>query len=113
MSRRIFGLKRDDVTREWRTFHNEELNDLYYPPNIFRVIKSRRMKWAVHVGRVGDRKGTYRVLVGKCEGKRAFGRPRHRWKDNNKMGLQEVGCGNWTGSSWLRIRTSGGNFWMR
>jgi len=93
MPRRIFGLKRDDVTREWRKLHNEELNNLYYLPNIFRVIKSRRMRWAVHVGRVGERIGIYRVLVGKSEGKRTFGRPRYRWKDNSKMDIQEVGCG--------------------
>ena len=70
------------------------LNDLYASPNIVRVIKSRIMRWAGHVARIGDRKGVYRVFVGKPEGKRPLGGHRHRWEDNIKMGLQEVGCGN-------------------
>jgi hypothetical protein len=90
--RRIFGPKRDKVTGEWRTLHNDELNDLYSSPSIFRVIESRRMRWAGHVARMGERKGVYRVLVGKPEGKRPLGRPRRRWKDNIKMYLQEVRC---------------------
>ena len=77
----------------WRKLHNEELNDLYSSHSIFRVIKSRRMRWARHVARMGERRGVYRVLVGKPEGKRQLGRPRHRWEDNIKMDLQEVGCG--------------------
>jgi hypothetical protein len=72
--------------------HNEELNDLYCSPNIVRVIKSRRMRWAGHVAHVGEEKGAYRVLVGKPEGKRPLGRPRRRWVDNIRMDLQEVGC---------------------
>jgi len=90
-------------------FTNEELNDLYSSPNIVRVIKSRRMRWAGHVVRMGEGRGTYRVLVGKPEGKRPMGRPRHRWEDNIKMYLQDVGVGVWTGSSWLRIGTGGGH----
>ena len=90
--RRIFGPKRDEVTREWRKLHNEELN-LYCSPNIFRVMKSRRMRWAGHVARVRERRGVYRVLVEKPEGKRPLGNSRYRWKDNVKMDLQEVGCG--------------------
>ena len=74
---RIFGLKRDQVTREWRKLHNEELNDPYCSPNIVRVIKSR-MRRARHEARMGERRGVYRVLVGKPEGKRPLGRPRHR-----------------------------------
>jgi len=79
--------------------HNEELNDLYFLPNIVRVIKSRRIRWAGHVARMGEERGVYRVLVGKPEGKRPLGRPRHRWVDNIKMDLQEVGCGymDWIG----------------
>ena len=91
--RRLFGPKRDEVTGEWRKLHNEELNDMYCSPNIVRVIKSRRMRWAGHVARVGKKKGGYRVLMGKPEGKRPRGRPRRRWEDNIKMDLQEVGCG--------------------
>jgi len=87
--RRIFGPKRDEVTGEWRKLHNEELNDLYCSPNIARVIKSRRMRWAGHVARMG-----------KPEGKRPFGRPRRRWEDNIKMDLQEVGCG---GMDWIEL----------
>ena len=91
--RRILGPKKDEVTREWRKQHNEELNDMYCSPNIVWVIKSRRMRWAGHVAGVGERTGIYRVLVGKPEGKRPLGRLRHRWEGNIKMDLQEVGCG--------------------
>ena len=82
---------------EWRKLHNEELSDLNSLPNIVRVVKSRRMRLAGHVARMGERRGVHRVLVGKLEGKRPFGRPRRRWKDNIKMDLQEVGggCGDW------------------
>ena len=93
MLRRISGLKRDEITREWRNLHNEELNYLYSSSNVVRVIKSRRMRWARQVERVGDRSGVDRILVGKPEGHRPHGRPRRRWKDNIKMDLQEVGCG--------------------
>ena len=81
--RRKFEPKRDEVTREWRKLLNEELNALYCSPIIFHVIKSRRMRWAGHVARIGERRGV------------PLGRPRRRWEDNIKMGLQEVG------SSWL------------
>ena len=89
--RKIFGLKRDEVTGEWRKLHNEELNDLYCSTNIVRVIRSRRMRWVGHVERMGDRRGICRVLVGKPEGKRPLGRARHRWEGNIKMELQEMG----------------------
>ena len=91
--RRIFGPERDEVAGEWRKLHNEELNDLYSSPNIVRVIKSRRMRWARHVARMRKRRGVYRVLMGKPEGKIPLGRPRHRWEDNIKMDVLEVGCG--------------------
>ena len=90
--RRIFGPRRDEVTGEWKRLHNEELNDLYSSPNIVWVVKSRRMKWAGHVTRMGEERGVYGVLVGKPEGKRLLGRPRRRWADNIRMDLQEVGC---------------------
>jgi len=89
--RRIFGPKMDEVTGEWRKIHNEELDILYSSPNIVRVIKSRRMRGAGHVARMGEGRGVYRVLVGKPGGKRPLGRPRRRWEDNIKMDLQEVG----------------------
>jgi len=92
--RRIFGPRRDEVKGEWRRLHNEELNDLYCSPNIVRVIKSRRMKWAGHVACMGEERGVYRVLVGKAEGKRPLGRPRRRCVYNIRMDLQEVGCGH-------------------
>ena len=94
---RIFGPKRDKVTREWKKLHNEERSDLYSLPNIVWVVKSRRMRWARHVVRMGEGRGVQRVLVGKPEGKRPLGRPRRRWEDNIKIDLQEVGggCGDW------------------
>ena len=98
--RRIFGPKRDEVTREWRKLHNEELNDLHCSPNIFRVIKSRRMREAWHVARMVERRGAFRILVGKPEGKRPFGRRRRRWEDNIKLDLQEVGFG---GVNWIEM----------
>jgi hypothetical protein len=67
--------------------------DLYYSPNIVRGIKSRRMRWVGHVACMGERRGVYRVLVGNPEGKRPLERPRHRWEDDIKIDLQEVGCG--------------------
>jgi len=95
--RKVFGPKRDEVTGEWRKLHNEELNDLYCLLNIVRVVKSRRMRWAGYVARMGEDRGVQRVLVGKPEGKRPLGRQRRRWEDNIKMDLQEVegGRGDW------------------
>ena len=105
MLRRIFGPRRDEVTEEWRRLHNEELNDLYSSPNIVLVIKSRRMRWAGYVARMGEERGVYRVLVGKPEGRRPLERPRRRWVDI-RMDLQEVGIR--TGLGWPRIETGGG-----
>jgi len=91
--RRIFEPRRDEVTGKWRRLHNEELNALYSSPNIVRVIKSRRMRWAGHVARMGEERGVYRVLLGKTKGKRPMGRPRLRWVVNIRMDLQDVGRG--------------------
>jgi hypothetical protein len=96
--RRVFGPKRDEVTGEWRKLHNEELNDLYSLPNIVRVVKSRRVRWAGHVARMGEDRGVYKVLVGKPEGKRPLRRQRRSWDDNIKMDLLEVGGG---GGDWM------------
>jgi hypothetical protein len=104
--RRVFGPKRDEMTGEWRKLHNEELNDLYSLLNIVRVVKSRRMRWEGHVARMGEERGVHRLLVGKPEGKKPLRRPRHRWEDNIKMDLQEVGvgCGDWIESAQDRDR---------
>jgi hypothetical protein len=92
--RRIFGPKRDEVARKWRKLHNEEFHDLYSSPSIIRIIKGRRMRWAGHVARKGDKSNTYRLLVGKRERKRSLGRPKRRWLDNIRMDLVEVGWGD-------------------
>jgi len=81
------------VNGGWRKLQNEELNDLYNLRNIFWVIKSRKMTWVVHVARMGERIGVYRVMVGRLEGKRPLGRPNLRWKENIKMDIQELGFG--------------------
>ncbi|KAJ4447328.1 hypothetical protein ANN_09332 [Periplaneta americana] len=88
---KIFGAKRDEVTGEWRKLHNAEVHALYTSPDIIRNIKSRRLRWAGHVARMGASRNAYRVLVGRPEGKRSLERPRRRWEDNIKMDLREVG----------------------
>jgi hypothetical protein len=92
--RRMFGPKRDEATGEWRRLHKEELNDLYSSPNIIRVIKSRRMRWAGHMARMGEKSGAYRILVRRPDRMQLLGRPRHRWEDNTEMDLQDVGWGH-------------------
>jgi hypothetical protein len=87
MLRKIFGPKGDEVTGERKKLHNEELRDLYSSPGIIGIIKSRRMRWAGHVARMGEKRSAYRLLVGKPEGKRPLGRPRRRWVDNIRMNL--------------------------
>jgi hypothetical protein len=88
--RKIFGPKREE-DGSWRKLHNDELHDLYSSPNIVRVIKSRRMRWAGQVARMGKGRGAYRVSVGRPEGKRPLGRRRRRWEDNIKMDVREIG----------------------
>jgi hypothetical protein len=85
--KRIFGPKRDEVTGGWRKLHKEELHNLYSSPSIIRIIKPRRIRWAGHVARMGEKRFVFRLLVGKPEGKRPLGRPRRRWIDNIKMDL--------------------------
>jgi hypothetical protein len=80
--------------------HNDELHNLYSSPNIVRVIKSRRMRWAGHVARMGEGRGVYRVLVGRPEGKRPLGRPRRRWEDNIKRDLREIRI---DGANWIQL----------
>jgi len=106
--RRIYGSKRDKVTGEWRKLHTEELNDLYSSPSIVRVTKSRRMGWAGHAARMGERGDIYRVLVGKPEGKRPLVRLRRRWEEILRWFFRKWDVGVWTGLSWLRIGTGGG-----
>jgi hypothetical protein len=105
--RRIFGPKRNEVTGEWRTLHNEELHILYSSPNIIRQIKSRRMRWAGHVARMGEEKIVYRVLMENPEGKRPLGRPDINWRMGSKWILGRFAGEVEIGSSWLRIGTVG------
>jgi hypothetical protein len=104
--KRIFGPKRYEVTGEWRKLHNEVLHDLDSSPSIIRVIKARRMRWTGHVARMGEKRNTYWLLVGKPEGRRPLGRPTRRWVDNITMDLVEVGWGDvdWIGLAQDRDR---------
>jgi hypothetical protein len=97
--RRIFGPTRDEVTEEWRKLHNEELHNLYSSPDIIRQVKSRQMRWARHVARMGEERKLYKVLVGKPEVKRPLGRPRRRWEDGVRTDLREIGLGR---VDWIR-----------
>jgi hypothetical protein len=106
--RRIFGPKRDEVMGEWSKLHDEELHNLYSSPDISRQIKSRRMRCAGHVARMGDERKLYKVLVGKPKGRRPLGRPKRRWEDGIRMDVVVIGLGVWFGFKWLRIGASGG-----
>jgi hypothetical protein len=96
--RRIFGPKRDEVTGGWRKLHNEELHNLYSSPSTIRIIKSRSMRWAGHVARMGENRNAYRILLGNPEGKRLLGRPGRKWVDNIKIDVREIG---WDGVDWI------------
>jgi hypothetical protein len=96
---RIFGPKTEE-DGSWRKLNNDELHSLYSSPNIVRMIKSRRVRWAGHVARMGEGRGVYWVLVGRPEGKRPGGRPRRRWEDNIKMDLREIGI---DGANWIQL----------
>jgi hypothetical protein len=98
--RRIFGPMRDEVTGEWRKLHSEELHNLYSSPDSITQVKSRRMRWAGNVVRVGEERKVYKVLVGKPEGKRPLGRPRRRWEDRVGKDLREIGLGC---VDWIRL----------
>jgi hypothetical protein len=97
--RRILRPKREE-DGSWRKLHNDELHNLYSTVNIVGIIKSRKMRWAGHVAGMGEGRGIYRVLVGRPEGKRPLGRPRHTWKDNIKMDLSEIGI---NGANWIQL----------
>jgi hypothetical protein len=97
--RRIFGPEREE-DGSWRKLHNNELYSLYSSPNIVRVIKSRKMRWARHVARMEEGRGVYRILVRRPEGKRPLGRPRRRWEDNIKMDLRKIGI---EGVNWIQL----------
>jgi hypothetical protein len=97
--RSIFGPKREE-DRSWRKLHNDELHNLYSSLNIVRVIKARRMRWVGYVARMWEGRGIYRVLIGRLEGKRPLGRPRHRQEDNVKIDLREIGM---DGENWIQL----------
>jgi hypothetical protein len=104
MLRRTFGPKRDEVTGSWRKLHDEELRNLYSSPCIIRMIKPRRMRWARHAARTGERRNAYRILVGNTGGMRPLGRPRRRWEDNNKMEVTEL---DWGEMDWIDLLQEG------
>jgi hypothetical protein len=97
--RKIFGSRREE-DGSWRKLHDDELHNLHSSPNIVRVIKSRRMRWAGHMARMGEGSCVYRVLVGRPECKRPLGRTRHWWEDNIKMDLREIGIDR---ANWFRL----------
>jgi hypothetical protein len=105
--RRIAGQKGAEVTREWRKLHNEELRDLYSLLSIIRIIKTRQMRWAGHVARIGEKRNAYRFVMEKPEGKTPLARPRRRWVDIIKMDLGEVG---WGDVDWIGLAQNG-NRW--
>jgi len=106
--RSIFGHKMDEVAGGWRRLHNEELHNLYISPNIIMVIKSRMMRWGRHVACMGEMRNAYNILVGKPEGKRPFGKLRHKWEDNIKMDIWEM---RWEGVDGIHLTQDRDQWW--
>jgi hypothetical protein len=104
---RIFGPEREE-DGSWRKLHNDELHNLYSSPNIVRVIKSKRMRWAGHVARIGEGRDVYRILIGRPEGKRPLERHRRRWEDNIKIDLREIGI---DGTNWIQLAQNRVHWW--
>jgi hypothetical protein len=105
--RRIYGPKREE-DGSWRKLHNDELHNLYSSPNVVRVIKSRRMRWAGHVASMGEGRGVYRFFFVRPEGQRPLGRPRRRWEDNIKLDLREIGI---DGVNWIQLDQDRVQWW--
>jgi hypothetical protein len=103
----VLRIFRDEVVGGWRKLHFEDLRHLYSSLSIFRIIKSRRMRWAGHMAQMGQKRNVYRLLVGEPEGRSPLGRSRRRWIDNIKMDLVELNEVVWIGLVWLRIGVSG------
>jgi hypothetical protein len=104
----IFGPKREEVAGGWRRLHNDELQNLYASPNIIRMIKSRRMRWAGNIACMGEIRKAYKIVVGKPEGKRPLGSPRHSWEDNIRMDLMEIG---WENVLWIHLAQDKDQWW--
>jgi hypothetical protein len=100
MEQRSFGPKREEVAGDWSRVHNEELHNLYTSPNIVTVFTARRMRWAGHVARMGKMRNEYNIFAGKPERKSPFGRPRHKWEDNIRIYLREIG---WEILNWMHL----------
>jgi hypothetical protein len=107
-ARKIFGPKRDEMIGGWRKLHNEELHNLYCSPSLIRFIKSRRMRWAGNVARIGEKINAHRTLVGKPESKTPLGRRRLRWEDNIRMDLREIG---WGSMDWINLAQDRNQKW--
>jgi hypothetical protein len=100
--------QKDEVTGGWRKLHNEKLHILYSSLNIIRQRISRRMRWVGHVARMGEERNVYKVLMGKPEGKRPHGRPRHRWEDGIRMDLKKIG---WGSVEWIQLAQDMDRWW--
>jgi hypothetical protein len=106
--RRIFESKRDEVVEVWRRMHNEELHNLYTPQNIIRMMKSKMVRWVVHVACMGEMRHACNILIGKPKGKKPLGRPRYRWEDNSRVDVRENG---WEGVGWIHLVQDRDQWW--